>query len=186
MEINKDAEKDLKNALNIEEDLEISVNNRSGLEDLKEDYFDLEQRFGLPSFDLMNRDFQIEKIQGEETDFLLREVRKYVGDKFTSYLRFLETLIQPNGSQTFVFMMLKSLDSDDMKKVRDMYAKMARKELELLELDIEYNIEKEAEFVKTTFELWGEIKEELIFIMNKAKFNWDKSVPDMKKSHYYG
>jgi len=172
--------------VNVEENLEISVDSKSGLEVLKEDYAELEERFGLPSFDLMNRDFQIEKIQGEDTDFLLREVRKYVGDKFTSYLRFLETLIQPNGSQAFVFMMLKSLDSDDMKKIREMYAKMARKELELLELDIEYNIEKEAEFVNTTFEMWKEIKEDLIFIMDKAKFNWDKSAPDMKKSHYYG
>ena len=172
--------------LNFEEDLEISVDSKSGLETLKEDYADLEERFGLPNFGLMNEDFQIEKIQGEDTDFLLREVRKYVGDKFTSYLRFLETLIQPNGSQTFVFMMLKSLDSDDMKKIREMYAKMARKELELLELDIEYNIEKEAKFVKTTFDLWGEIKEELIFIMDKAKFNWDKSAPEIKKNNYYG
>lgn len=186
MEISKKAKEDLKSALNIEEDLEISVNNSSSLDSLKEDYFELEKRFGLPSFDLMNRDFQIEKIQGEDTDFLLREVRKFVGDKFTSYLRFLETLIQPSGSQTFVFMMLKSLDSNDMNKIKGMYERMARKEVELLELDLDYNEEKESEFVKTTYNLWNSIKKDLIFIFERTKLNWDRNVSDVKKNNYYG
>ena len=61
------------------------------LEKLKTDYKVFQEKYSLPNFDELNEDFQIEKISESETDFILREVRKYVTDKFFNYLRFIES-----------------------------------------------------------------------------------------------
>ena len=48
----------------------------SCLEELKKKYEKLQKQYSLPSFEKLNEEFDIEKIAENETDFLLREVRK--------------------------------------------------------------------------------------------------------------
>jgi len=147
--------------------------DKSNLELLKESYFILQKHHGLPSFEELNLDFQIEKIQEEETEVLVREIRRYVSEKFSTYLRFIETLIQPTNAPLFVFSMLKNLNTEDMASLQLIYKKLAKKEIEVITLDLKFNLEGEISFIKSSFDMWQELKEELLLIIEKTKKGWD-------------
>ena len=159
------------NILENHEIVDVEV-NKSDLEVLKECYLVIKEEYSLPDFDDLNEDFSIEKIQNDDTDFLIREVRKNISEKFSGYLRFIETLLSPSNAQMFVFAMLKILDNNDKKNLQTIYKKLAKKEIEVIELDLKYDVSKEADFIKSSYTLWNEVRDELLEMIIKIKDNW--------------
>ena len=88
----------------------------SDLENLKKDYEKIQRKHGLPSFQELNEDFQIEKVAEVETDFLVREIRKFMADKFSNYLRFIEAVLQPVNTPMFIFSIIKSIGAEEDRK----------------------------------------------------------------------
>jgi hypothetical protein len=84
---------------------------------LKEAYSKFQAKYSLPSFEQLNEDFQIEKAAELETDFVLREIRRYITDKFFNYLRFIESILTPNNPPMFVFAITKTLGTKDREKL---------------------------------------------------------------------
>jgi len=158
----------------------------SNLQELKKDYSNFQDKYGLPSFEKLNEDFQIEKVAESETDFLLREIRKYITDKFFNYLRFIESLINPpSSSPMFVFAIIKTFGEKEKEKLTELYKKIAKVDIDLIELDLEYSEEKEAESIKRYFEIWQDIKKELLGIVDVIKKNWDNEIEE-EKGKYFG
>lgn len=156
----------------------------SNLDLLKESYLSIKDKYDLPDFEALNKDFHIEKISESETDFLVREIRKYLADKFSNYLRFIEAILNPVNAQFFVFSLIKTLGTSEKEKFSDIYKKLAKKEVEVIELDIKYSEEDEARFVKESFELWQEIKKDLLEIVGVIKENWDSRVENNGKNYF--
>jgi len=147
---------------------------KSNLELLKERYPELQKKHNLPSFQEMNIEFGIEKAETEKFDILIREIRKYVADKLLNYLKFIETVLNPTNASMVIFSIIKSLGADEKKKLTEVYKKLAKTELDLIELEIHFNEEKEAEFIRKNYLLWKEISKELMAVMAKVKGNWDR------------
>jgi hypothetical protein len=185
MEIDLNKEKALKEMVESEKIIEIEK-GVSDLENLKICYSSIKEEFSLPSFEELNFDFGIEKIQGEETDVLIREIRKYISDKFSTYIRFVETLLSPNNAQMFVFMILKSIDNSDKEVLQSIYKKLAKKEIEVVELDLEYNIDKEVCFINSSYELWQEIKVDLLRLVGKIKSEFGNGGGQSDPRRYFG
>jgi len=68
-------------------------NCESCLENLKKKYKIFQEKYFLPKFEELNDDFSIEKLADNETDFLLKEIRRFISEKFSNYLRLIESLI---------------------------------------------------------------------------------------------
>ncbi len=147
---------------------------KHNLELLKERYLEIQKKHNLPSFQEMNAEFGIEKTEIEKFDILIREIRKYVADKLLNYLKFVETLLNPSNASMVIFSIIKTLGADEKKKLTEIYKKLAKTELDLIELDISFSEEKEAEFINKNYLLWKELSRELTSIMIKVKENWDK------------
>jgi hypothetical protein len=143
---------------------------------LKKSYLEIQGKYGLPGFDELNEDFHIEKLSEVETDFLIREIRKLVGDKMSNYLRFIETILHPVSAPVFVFSMIKSIKEEEKKILGEIYKKLAKVELAFIEADIEFSEEKEASFVKNSFSVWQDIKKDLLKIIEKVKKDWDEDL----------
>jgi len=151
---------------------------------LKEKYRTLQIKYNLPSFEKLNEDFQIEKATESETDFILKEVRKSVTDKFFNYLRFIESILTPTNAPMFVFAITKTLGVKEREKMIELYKKIAKVDIDLIELDIEYSEEKEANSIKKYYEMWQDIKKELLEIVGVIKKNWDTKVEDNGKGYF--
>lgn len=139
------------------------------LENLKKDYLEIQKKYDLPSFDELNSDFQIEKSAEVETDFLIREIRKFMADKFSNYLRFTEAMLNPVNAPMFVFSIIKLLGVEEKKKLTKIYKTLTKNEIRLIELDIQFSEEKEIDFVKESYKMWQEIKKDLLEIIEVIK-----------------
>jgi len=155
------------------------------LEKLKESYKPFHKKYNLPTFEELNEDFQIEKVAEYETDFVLKEIRETITNKFLNYLRFIESLLNPSNGPMFMFAVIKTLGEKEKEKLTEMYKKIAKIDIELVELDLEYSEKKEAESVKEYYETWQEMKKELLEIVDVIKKNWD-SKEENGKGNYLG
>ncbi len=154
------------------------------LTQLKESYQKFQEKYNLPSFDKLNEDFQIEKATEYETDFVLREVRRYITDKFFNYLRFIESLLTPNNVPMFVFAITKTLGTKEKEKLVELYKKIAKVEVDLIELDIQYSEQKEAESINKYYEMWQDIKKDFVDIVKVIKKNWDNKIEEDGKGYF--
>jgi len=157
----------------------------SPLEDMKKDYEKLQKKYSLPSFKEFNEEFDIEKAAEHETDCLIREIRKAIMDKEIAYLRFVEMLLNPSNAPLFFFALVKGLTSADKRLLEKLYEKLGSFELDVIELDCDYNEKAEAEFIKKIFREWAEIKKDMLSLSEILRKNWtQKSIKDEKG--YFG
>lgn len=156
----------------------------SQLNEVKKNYRKFQEKYNLPDFEKLNEDFQIEKIAENETDYLLREVKKAMADKFYNYLRFTETLLNPVNAPVFIFSIIKLIEAEKKKKLNEIYKKLAKNEIRIIEVDLVYSEKKEAEFIKESYELWQEIKEELLDIIKNVKGNWNSKLEGKSKGYF--
>jgi len=160
------------------------MSEKFDLAKLKETYKAFQMKYDLPSFEKLNEDFQVEKAAELETDFVLREVRRYITDKFFNYLRFIESILTPNNAPMFVFAITKTLGVKDKEKLIELYKKIAKVDIDLIELDIQYSEEKEANSIKKYCEMWQNIKKEFLEIVEVIKKNWDNKLEDSGKGYF--
>jgi hypothetical protein len=181
---NKDKTKDKFKEEEGKEENKKEKEKKEDLNNLKKDYLVLEKKYNLPSFERLNEDFQIEKIDGTETDMLLREVRKHIVDKFSNYLRFIETLLNPSNAPLFVYSLVKTLTNEDRNTLNDLYKRMARSEVKIVKLDLSYSEKNESEFIKETYELWQDVKKNLMAILNIIEERWDNKSEGNNKGYF--
>ena len=155
------------------------------LEKVKKDYEALRKKYSLPDFRKLNEDFCIEKTAESETEILIREVRKLVGDKMINYMRFIENLINPVNVPMFVFSIIKLLDGEQKKKLSEIYKELIKKEVQFIELDLQFDEKKEAEFIKDSYESWQGIKNDLLNIIGKINKKWDDK-SEVSSKGYFG
>ncbi|SRR3989344_1862229 len=157
----------------------------SKLKKVKEDYKKVSEKHKLPSFEELNEDFHVEKVSETETDFLLREIRKIISERIFNYLRTVETLINPSNAPMFVFSVVKTLSSEDKSKLTEIYKELARNEIRLFAIDVEYSEKKEADFIRDVFKTWQKIKKDLVKILGTIEKNID-SKSDNNHRKYFG
>lgn len=158
--------------------------DESKLEELKENYKKIQKQYNLPEFNELNIDFSIEKVADVETDFLVREIGKMMAEKFSSYLRFVELMLNPVNSPMFIFSIIKTLGENEKKKLSDFYKELTKIELSLIELDIDFSEEKEADFIKSSYKTWTEMKKDFLSIIDRIKSNWDSKSESNGKGYF--
>lgn len=157
----------------------------SSIAQLKEEYSKIQKKHSLPSFKEMNEDFQIEKIVEIETEYLIREVRKHVSEKLAHYMRFVEVILNPTNVPMFVFSLVKAITNEEKNKLIQIYKKLSKIEVDLIELDLVFSEDKEAEFIKNSCKMWKEMRSELLSVIEVIRKNWDNK-SDGKTKGYFG
>jgi len=136
------------------------------LEELKQEYETFRQKHELPDFTELNKHFDIEEID-TETEFLLRKIRRNILEKIAGYLRFVEIILNPSNAPMFFFKLIKKLDSDDRTTLTKIYENLSSFEIKAINLDLDYNEQKEAEFIKNIQNNFKTFKKELLEVIKK-------------------
>jgi len=144
----------------------------SCLEELKKKYRAIQSKYKLPDFAYLNENFEVEKLAEEETDFLLRGVRKIILEKIVSYLQFNELLLNPSNGPMFFFAFVSSFSLDDKKTAESLYEKLVDFEIEAMDLNNEYSEEKEAAFIKRACKEWQDVKEDISSVLKSIKASY--------------
>jgi len=135
--------------------------NHNTLNNVKKQYEPLKKKYKLPEFSKLNEEFEIEKVQEKETDFLLREIRRAISEKIAAFLRFFELYVNPQAAPVFVLVSLKNLAAKEKEIIEKAYKELVALELAAVSLDISYNEPREAQAILRVFKKWQELKPEL-------------------------
>ncbi|OIO81061.1 hypothetical protein AUJ84_01825 [Candidatus Pacearchaeota archaeon CG1_02_32_132] len=153
------------------------------LNDLKNQYEGVAKNYGLPGFDELNDEFEIERID-RESYTILRSVRKVMMDKIVGYVRFIEMLINPSQAP-FAFMHFsKGMTDVEIKILQSIYQKFIELELDGLKSEFEYSEKNEADSIKKIINIWKDSKGELIKIINFVETNWKADSIKKEKSYF--
>ena len=82
-----------------------------------------------------------------------------IGETIENFLRFIEAILNPVNVPMFLFPIIKSLSAEEKNKLSEIYKKLSKLEIEAMKL-IDYSEKKEAEFIKSSYTLWQEIKKD--------------------------
>lgn len=155
------------------------------LSEFKEKYGVLAKKHKLPSFEEINKDFDIDRTC-YETDFLLRMIRRSMKDKITSYLSFLEMLINPVNAPRLYQMYLKGLSEDDNKLLNKIYEGLGKFNFEALLWEFNTSDEEEVKAIKRTLEVWNESMEDFKKLLAGMKIPDSKDESAKKDRGYFG
>jgi hypothetical protein len=156
----------------------------SKLKELKENYKKIQKVHNLPDFEDLNAEFSIEKVAEVETDFLVREIGRIMAEKFSNYLRFVELVLNPVNSPMFIFSIIKTIGENEKKKLSEIYKGLAKIELNLIELDVNFSEKKEADFINSSYKTWLNMKKDFMEVIDKIKSNWDNKYETNNKAYF--
>ncbi len=154
------------------------------LEILKNTYEKFVKKYDLPSYDELNSEFEIEKLD-REIDKILRAFRKLIMEKIVNSMTFLEMLINPINSPRMYLPYISSMSIDDKKIIDSTYSELADLSLLSLDLEIDSNEKGEADLIKKVYDKWVSLKPRFRKILENMKkprdFNNNK-----KDRSYFG
>jgi len=150
---------------------------------IKKKYDGLKEKYSLPDFDELNNEFEISTIEHE--DFLLRQIRKKIADKINVMGEFLECLLSPDTAMANLYE-YKAFDDNERKKIFELYKRLKVLEKLALELSLNHDDEKDAEFIKDVFSSWNKMRSEITSFIKKIKNFWENESTEEYKAGYFG
>jgi len=156
------------------------------LDELKKKYSVLKKKYGLPEFEKLNEDFEIECVAEEDTEFLLRRIRKQISDKLSFCFRFFEVFVGGESTSTFFLILFKSITNKDRETINKFYSALGEFEIRVLGLESSYSEKNEADFIKDAYSEWQKLKKELDSFVSNLRRYWKESKPSKKDKRYLG
>lgn len=155
------------------------------LKKLKESYEVFRKKYNLPEFKFVNDNFEIESIDSEDTELLLKAIRKHITEKVFFTLRTLEMFMNPQNAPVFIFKIIKHFSETEKELIKDIYKRMAYYEIDAFGLEGIYDEKKEAEFIKGIVNDWKVFAKDMDKIYSSMKTSYGR---DSKKSDgsYFG
>ena len=153
------------------------------LKELKNLYFGYEKKYKLPSFDKLNEQFEIEKID-RESAILMRVIRKIMMDKIVNSLAFLDMIANPMNAPRIYLSFIKSISDKDKEVMDKLYDSFGSLSLSCLALELDYSEKKEAEMVRSIYEQWEKARPEFSDLLKRVHKPVKNDVK--KEKSYFG
>jgi len=153
------------------------------LETIKEKYQKTQEKYNLPTFEQLNADFDISKAECD-TETILRDIRKIMIGKFSSWLNFIETLLNPTNGSMFHMYLVKSIGEKEKQTLMEIFSQLGEIEIHAIKQEINYNEEQEADFIRNNFKKWQDMKKPLTEIIDFLKTNWEQKSSKKEKSYF--
>lgn len=153
------------------------------MEPIEEEYSKLAKKHGLPSYEELNDDFEIETIEKE--GFLLREIRRRINEKIEAYIKFTEDIVQPDTSLSSMHE-ARFFSDEERSEVFVIYRRLMFLNRMSVECSIGDNEEKSSDFIRKSFEEWKDMEKDLSKIAKRSKEIWLKDTDIKEELGYMG
>src|SRR3989344_2060268 len=125
---------------------------------LKDDYEKLCKKYKLPNYEELDNEFELLYITNlQEIKFPLRFIRRRINDKIAWFCNILQNILQPNPGSLVSLEESKFFSDKERTKIINLLKDLMNIERESLILDINFNEEKDVEFINNIFNRWNEI-----------------------------
>src|SRR3989338_10960504 len=140
--------------------------------EIKKEYEDLREKYGLPKFSYMDDEFEISAIKIPDSGIFIKAVLRSVINKYGICMNFFEPVISPQ--QTMHSMIeLSGLTEEDKKNIYQLYKKMGFiiHEMYLSEIKDEKSV---SEQINLAVKSWETLKKEVIKNLDIINKSWAK------------
>lgn len=150
---------------------------------MEELYNKLREKYALPGFDILNKEFELYTI--EEEDFLLREIRKKIIDKADSAIKMFDDILHPDSG--FSSYREAGVFSDsDRESMMMAYRRFMFFKRSSTELSFDDSEESNAMFINSFMKEWPELKRSVLAFAKRLKESWEKEIPKKEVLGYLG
>ncbi len=126
--------------------------------DYKKEYEIIQKKNGLPEFQRLVEDFDVEKFLEKESAILIRDIRRAMVEKFVAYSHFFENLINPSSQSMLLFSVIKRLNEKDKEKIKEIFKTLIKIQIKAMKVDVVYSEKLEVKFIKEAFDEWQVLK----------------------------
>ncbi|MBN1644909.1 hypothetical protein JW851_02630 [Candidatus Woesearchaeota archaeon] len=152
---------------------------------VKEAYYKLKKKYHfLPAFAELNNEFEIINI--ENTDFLAREIRRKIGEKFSLFMDRLARTLQPESISISEFYEFHCFTAEEKTKLFLLFKELRFKYRHFMHLDLLVDDKKEAEAVRDSLKFWKEFRKKLIPYFKTLELCWVKEYKEKEILEYLG
>ncbi len=154
------------------------------LDEIFEEYELIRTKYQLPDWNKLEEDFDVSKAFTEARGIILRDIRRKMNEKVSSYLHLLETFLNPQATPMFIMNVLKNLKDSDWEEIRRIYKELAKIQFKQILADTIYSEEKEAEIINEISGIWNNEKLNLAKIIRTLDKNYSENSNNKKKSYF--
>jgi len=154
---------------------------------MSEDKIDIKKEYskvkGLPKYDVLNNDFEIESLKDKE--FLTRQIRRKMNEKIIFFCRIIESLLYPTQQHIINMREVSNFSEDKKKEIENVYKELMFLERQSLMLDVNPNEKDDIKYINEIFNFWKKIKPKMEKIVKLMQEAWKKE-KSLKKNEYFG
>lgn len=151
--------------------------------EIKQEYDKIADKFTLPAFELLNRDFDIESI--ESSSYLLDKIRMKITEKTVALSKLLEETIYPDSGFSSLYES-KYIKDKDKEKVYKLFKNLMKYNRYSYEVSFNNEDSKIAEFIIEFYGVWEKSKPELSKLFSILKTSWDIDTNIKEDLSYFG
>ncbi len=153
------------------------------MEDLKEAYAALQAKHGLPGFDELNNEFEIDDI--EKSSFMLSKIRIRMTEKIDEYLKTLEGILQPEASLSSLYES-KYVEDSVKERIYKVFKHLMLFFRWSTEAALENTDEASAAFIKGFYPEWMDMKHEMLKLIRTLRNCWTLETSIKEDLSYLG
>ncbi|MEM3374221.1 MAG: hypothetical protein QXE31_03285 [Candidatus Woesearchaeota archaeon] len=151
---------------------------------LKKKYSELQKKYNLPDYNLINQEFDIEDIN-EESDLILQKIRLKIYEKIAFYSEMFENILQPESSLADLYE-AHYIEESTKNSAYSIYKKLIKilRKSSLVSLN---NSEQEnAKFIIESYNEWNNLKSEIEKHLKRRLTLWEKETDIREDLSYFG
>ncbi|MCX8146902.1 MAG: hypothetical protein N3D84_00335 [Candidatus Woesearchaeota archaeon] len=158
------------------------IKNNEGA-NIRERYTQLCKKYSLPSFDELDREFEISSI--DEKENILSAIRRKIENKIENFLKILHIVIEPDTTISDLHE-CRDFNEDEKAEAFELFKQLMiiKRESELIEIDP--NEKMNADFIINVYKEWKPIKTKMTAIVSKMKNSWKKEFDFSGELGYLG
>jgi len=153
-------------------------------DDIEKEYTKLCKKYKLPKFSDIDNEFEINDL--ENTRFFLRNVLRKVAEKLEFYGNLLNDLLQPDTASLSSMHETRFFHDEEKNSLHILFKKIMKSYRYAIELVLENDEKKQAEFLNSFFKDWLAMKRELLVCLDKMKKSWSSVATIEEDLAYFG
>lgn len=152
---------------------------------IKETYNNIKKEHPiLPDFEKINREFELTMMDTEE--FLLRNIKRKIAEKFEPLTEILEHIINPDPNSLVDMYECRCYTNGEKGQITDIFRHMMEQYRTMMATDILSDDKTDAETIKKIYDLWMQDKKILLPLLKKLCECWQKHVEPKEILEYLG
>lgn len=151
---------------------------------IEAEYNKLCKKFKLPKFEEIDREFEISTLENER--FLINNILRRIVEKLEVYTEAIGNLVHPDASSLTSMYEIRYFSDDEKNDMYKLFKKLMKINREIVELLLDADEKKEADFLNGFFNEWLNMKNDLKAYISKMKESWEKESTIEEDLGYFG